>query len=139
MKPQLISASYLVERLCGPPRVAVECSRALLLDMPRLTQSGYAICLSAPHDDAKVRTGRGHLSANLPSRSLGRRLADIAGMSRRNFGCAVQGCQDMRAGSTSVCWRMGRRAPIARRGAPSNPSGSAAAAVYDGGSLSAHL
>jgi len=76
---------YLVERLCGH-RVAVECSRALLLDMPRLTQSGYAILpLARPHDDAKVRMVEDHLSANFPSDLCVDDLADIAGMSRRNL------------------------------------------------------
>jgi len=76
---------YLVERLCGH-RVAVECSRALLLDMPRLTQSGYAILpLAPPHDDAKVRTVEDHLSANFRRDLCVDDLADIAGMSRRNL------------------------------------------------------
>lgn len=76
---------YLVERLCGH-RVAVECSRALLLDMPRINQSGYAILpLARPHDDAKVRMVEDHLSANFRRDLCVEDLAELAGMSRRNF------------------------------------------------------
>lgn len=76
---------YLVERLCGH-RAAVECSRALLLDMPRLNQSGYAILpLARPHDDNKVRRLEDHLSANFRRDVPIGELAEIAGMSRRNL------------------------------------------------------
>ncbi len=76
---------YLVERLCGHD-VAVGCSRALLLDMPRANQSGYAILpLARPHDDRKVQRAENHLSENFDREvSLGE-LAAVTGMSRRNL------------------------------------------------------
>jgi transcriptional regulator GlxA family with amidase domain len=53
---------HLVERLCGR-EVAIECSKALLLDMPRPDQSGYALLpLARPHDDEKIREAEDHLS-----------------------------------------------------------------------------
>lgn len=76
---------YLVERLCGHD-VAVECSKALLLDMPRLNQSGYAILpLARPHTDDRVRRAEDHLSANFRRDVPVEELAELAGMSRRNL------------------------------------------------------
>jgi transcriptional regulator GlxA family with amidase domain len=76
---------YLVERLCGH-KVAVECSKALLLDMPRLNHSGYAILPWArPHGDRKVRQLEDHLSANFRRDVPIEELAEIAGMSRRTL------------------------------------------------------
>jgi transcriptional regulator GlxA family with amidase domain len=46
---------YLVEKLCGHD-VAVQTAKALLLNMPRSNQSGYAMLpLSPPHNDDAVR------------------------------------------------------------------------------------
>lgn len=74
---------YLVERLCGH-RVAVECSKALLLDMPRINQSGYAILpLGRPHEDSKVRQLEDHITANFRRDVRIEELAELAGMSRR--------------------------------------------------------
>jgi transcriptional regulator GlxA family with amidase domain len=76
---------YLVERLCGH-RVAVECSKALLLDMPRVNQSGYAILpLGRPHGDKMMRTLEDHLSINFRRDVPVGELAQLAGMSRRTL------------------------------------------------------
>lgn len=76
---------YLVERLCGHD-VAIECAKALLLDMPRLNQSGYAILpLARSHADDKVSRAEGHLSTNFRRDVTVEELAEIAGMSRRTF------------------------------------------------------
>lgn len=76
---------YLVERLCGH-EIAIECSKALLLDMPRLHQSGYAILpLARPHTDAKVRPLEDYLQANFQRDVPIEELAQIAGMSARNL------------------------------------------------------
>lgn len=76
---------YLIERLCGH-RVAVECSKALLLDMPRLNQSGYSILpLGRPHGDRKVRQLEDHISANFRHDVPISELAEIAGMSHRTL------------------------------------------------------
>ncbi|MGR3271543.1 hypothetical protein [Thalassococcus profundi] len=45
--------------------MAIECSKALLLDMPRPSQSGYALLpLARPHGDEKVRNAEHHLSGH---------------------------------------------------------------------------
>jgi len=76
---------YLVDRLCGHD-VAVECSKALLLDMPRLNQSGYAILpLARPHGDAKVQDAEQHLSTHFDRDLSVEDLAQLSGTSRRNL------------------------------------------------------
>ncbi|ROU03020.1 GlxA family transcriptional regulator [Histidinibacterium lentulum] len=76
---------YLVERFCGH-RVAVETARALLLEMPRPSQSGYAILpLSRPHADRQVQQAEEHLVANLHRDVHTQELAALVGMSRRNL------------------------------------------------------
>lgn len=76
---------FLVERLCGR-EVALECSKALLLDMPRLHQSGYAILpISRPHTDAKMRGLEEYLHTNFRRDVPIEELARVAGMSPRNL------------------------------------------------------
>ena len=76
---------HLVERLCNRD-VAIECSKALLLDMPRPRQSGYALLpLARPHGDAKVREAEQHLTRHFARDIRAEELADLAGMSRRNL------------------------------------------------------
>ncbi|MEZ5934770.1 MAG: helix-turn-helix domain-containing protein [Alphaproteobacteria bacterium] len=74
---------YLVERSCGR-KIAVECSKALLLDMPRLNKSGYAI-LARQQSDRHVRQLEEHLSANFWRDVPIEELAEISGMSRRTL------------------------------------------------------
>jgi transcriptional regulator GlxA family with amidase domain len=76
---------YLVEKLCGHD-VALKCAKALLINMPRPCQSGYAVLpLSRPHDDDKVRAAEAYMEENYAKdvsfEALARRLA----MSPRNF------------------------------------------------------
>ncbi|WP_366657907.1 helix-turn-helix domain-containing protein [Fodinicurvata sp. EGI_FJ10296] len=76
---------YLVERLCGR-ETAIECSKALLLDMPRLHQSGYAILpISRPHSDAKMRALEEYLHAGFRRNVTAEELAGVAGMSVRTL------------------------------------------------------
>ncbi|SLN45889.1 HTH-type transcriptional regulator CdhR [Roseivivax jejudonensis] len=76
---------HLVERLCGRD-LAIECSKALLLDMPRPSQSGYALLpLARPHDDDKVRKAEHHLSSHFARDLPVEEIVDLLGMSRRNF------------------------------------------------------
>ncbi len=76
---------YLVEKLCGH-EVAVQCARALLLPMPRLYQSGYAMLpVSQPHDDARIRAVEAFLQANFRHDIPTRSLADHAGLGERTF------------------------------------------------------
>ncbi len=76
---------HLVERFCDRD-VAIECSKALLLDMPRTSQSGYALLpLARPHDDERIRAVEHHLSKHFDRDVPVTELADLAGMSRRNL------------------------------------------------------
>lgn len=76
---------YLVEKLCGR-EIAVECAKALILDMPRLYQSGYAFLpLSSPHRDERVRNVEEFLQANFHRALSISEMAAHAGMSTRNL------------------------------------------------------
>ncbi|MDX2277193.1 MAG: helix-turn-helix domain-containing protein [Hyphomonadaceae bacterium] len=76
---------YLVEKLCGH-EVAMQTAKALLLNMPRSSQSGYAMLpLSPPHNDEAVRAAEAHLQRNFKAELTMDHLADQAGMSPRTF------------------------------------------------------
>jgi transcriptional regulator GlxA family with amidase domain len=76
---------HLVEPLCGRT-VAIECSKALLLDMPRPSQSGYGLLpLARPHGDEKVREAEHHISEHFTRDVPVEELAERASMSRRNL------------------------------------------------------
>lgn len=76
---------YLVDRLCGHD-VAVQCAKALILDMPRVHQSGYAILpLSAPHSDEKVRRAEEYLNTHFRARPSVEEVARHLAMSPRNL------------------------------------------------------
>jgi transcriptional regulator GlxA family with amidase domain len=76
---------YLVEKFCGR-EAAVQCAKALLVDMPRSHQSGYGILpLSRPHTDERIRAAEEYMAENyardLPVELLARHVA----MSSRTF------------------------------------------------------
>jgi len=76
---------YLVDKFCGH-EVAVRTAKALLVDMPRTNQSGYALLpLSRAHDDDKIRVAEAfmkkHFARDLPIETL----AAEVNMSPRNF------------------------------------------------------
>jgi transcriptional regulator GlxA family with amidase domain len=78
-------ALYLVEKTCGR-EVAVQTSRALLIDMPRDCQAGFAVLpTGARHSDETIRRAedwiRLHCQDDLRMDALARQL----GMSSRNF------------------------------------------------------
>ena len=76
---------YLVEKFCGH-EVALQCAKALLINMPRASQSGYAVLpLTRPHDDDKVRAAEAHMERNYARDISIERLARSLGMSPRNF------------------------------------------------------
>jgi len=76
---------YLVEKLCGHD-VAVQCAKALLLDMPRLSQSGYAVLpLSPDHRDERVRAAEAYMKANYREDLSIRTLAAEAGLGERTL------------------------------------------------------
>jgi len=76
---------HLVERLCGRD-VAVQSAKSLLLDMPRQSQSGYALLpIARPHADGQIQDIERHLGVNFARDLRIEQLADMAGMSPRNF------------------------------------------------------
>ncbi len=76
---------YLVEKLCGH-EVAVQCAKALLLNMPRVSQSGYAVLpLSPEHGDTAIRAVESYLQEHCREDLSIDRLAAKAGMSPRTF------------------------------------------------------
>ena len=76
---------YLVEKLCGH-EIAVQCAKALLLPMPRISQSGYSVTpVSRAHDDTLIRTAEAYLQDHLGETVSAERLAAAAGMTVRTF------------------------------------------------------
>ena len=76
---------YMVEKLCGH-EVAVQTAKALLLPMPRIYQSGYAMApISQPHDDPKIRAAEAFLQANFRGDVSTPALAERAGLGERTF------------------------------------------------------
>jgi transcriptional regulator GlxA family with amidase domain len=76
---------YLVEKFCGRD-VALQCAKSLLVDMPRASQSGYAMLpLSRPHDDPKVRSAEAYMERNYARDLSIEDLARDLHMSPRNF------------------------------------------------------
>ena len=77
---------YLVEKLCGHD-IALECSKALLLPMPRLSQLAYAVApVGKSHGDDRIRSVEAFMQANLREVISTQRLADRVGMTVRTFG-----------------------------------------------------
>ena len=76
---------HLVEKLCGH-EIAVQCARALLLPMPRIHQSGYAVLpLSPPHGDDRIRAVETWLQGNFRDDVSTETLARQVGLGARTF------------------------------------------------------
>lgn len=76
---------YLVEKLAGH-EIAMQTAKALLLNMPRTQQSGYAVLpLSPPHDDDRVRDAEAFMQQNYREDLCADAVAERFGMSVRNF------------------------------------------------------
>jgi transcriptional regulator GlxA family with amidase domain len=76
---------YLVEKFCGR-EVALQCSKAMLLSMPRHSQTGYALLpLSPPHEDDKIREAEAYLKERFRRAVSIDQLALAVGMSPRNL------------------------------------------------------
>lgn len=76
---------YLVEKFCGD-EVALKCAKSLLVSMPRIRQSGYAVVpLSRPHSDDKIKEIEDYLRERFDRDASIDALADRIGMSPRNF------------------------------------------------------
>ncbi len=78
-------ALHLVERLCGR-ETAVQCSKALLINMPRATQAGFAVLpLGRPHGDDTVARAEDWILRHCRETIRFETLARELGMSPRNF------------------------------------------------------
>ena len=78
-------SQYLVEKFCGH-EVALHTAKALLLPMPRLHQSGYAVLpVSKAHDDPRIRAVEDFLQKNFRKDISTQSLAELACMSERTF------------------------------------------------------
>ena len=76
---------YLVEKFCCH-EVALQCAKALLINMPRPCQSGYAVLpISRPHDDEKIRRAEVYMEENYARDISIEELARDLNMSTRNF------------------------------------------------------
>ncbi len=76
---------HLVEKFCGHA-VALQTAKALLLPMPRMHQSGYAMLpVSKAHADERIRAIESFLQANFRHDVSVATLADQAGMGARTF------------------------------------------------------
>jgi transcriptional regulator GlxA family with amidase domain len=76
---------YLVEKLCGH-EVAVQTAKALLLNMPRTHQSGYAVLpLSPPHNDERIRAAEDYIQTRFREPMTSEAVAAHVAMSPRTF------------------------------------------------------
>jgi len=76
---------YLVEKLCGH-EIALQTAKALLLPMPRIHQSGFAMLpVSKPHGDERIRAAEAYLQANFRKDIPIPLLAERAGLGVRTF------------------------------------------------------
>jgi transcriptional regulator GlxA family with amidase domain len=76
---------YLVEKFCGYD-IAMESAKALLIDMPRAWQAGFAVVpLKTEHNDEAISTAQDWLHQNFHRPFPLEAPAHRAGMSLRNF------------------------------------------------------
>jgi transcriptional regulator GlxA family with amidase domain len=76
---------YLVEKLCGH-EIAVQTAKSLLLPMPRIHQSGYAMhTVSQAHGDERIREVEAYLQTNFQKEIATNDLARRAGLGERTF------------------------------------------------------
>ncbi|WP_303546075.1 GlxA family transcriptional regulator [Sphingomonas natans] len=76
---------YLVAKFCGH-EVAVQTAKALLLPMPRLMQSGYAVLpVSKAHDDPQIRAVEAYLLEHFREDVSTELLAERAALGERTF------------------------------------------------------
>lgn len=76
---------YLVEKFCGH-EVALQIAKSLVINMPRVRQTGYAVLpLSQPHDDDSIRSAEVSIERNFKCPLRVEDLARERHMSSRNF------------------------------------------------------
>ncbi len=112
---------YLVEKFCGR-EVALQCAKAMLLSMPRHSQTGYAVLpLSPPHADDKIREAEAYLQERFHRAVSIEQLADAMDMSPRNL---IGASRRPPAGSPAITCRRSGSLPRASysSGAVGSPS-----------------
>jgi transcriptional regulator GlxA family with amidase domain len=78
-------ALYLVEKLCGRT-MAVQCAKALLIDMPRACQAGFSLLpMGTRHSDQAIHKAEDWIHRHCGERIRFDALARELGMSPRNF------------------------------------------------------
>jgi len=76
---------HLIEKYCGR-EVALQGSRCMLVDMDRTSQSPFAVFLpNKEHEDAEILQAQKWLEENYQQSIKIEALADIAGISLRQF------------------------------------------------------
>lgn len=76
---------YLIEKFCGH-EIALQTAKVLLLPMPRLHQSGYAVLpVSKAHDNARIRDAEAWLQRHFREDISTQALAGRACMTERTF------------------------------------------------------
>jgi transcriptional regulator GlxA family with amidase domain len=76
---------YLVEKFCGHT-LALQTAKALLLPMPRLNQSSYAVLpVGKPHDNERIREAETYLQVNFRDDVSIAALAERLNMTERTF------------------------------------------------------
>ena len=122
---------YLVEKFCGHD-VALQCAKALLIDMPRTSQSGYAVLpLSQPHDDEKVRAAEAYMEKNHAHAISFEGLARDLNMSPRNFVRRFKGATGRLPGNYLQAMRVAVAKQMFEHGARSVQAVSTAVGYYD--------
>jgi transcriptional regulator GlxA family with amidase domain len=78
-------ALYLVEKLCGRP-LALQCSKSLLIEMPRACQPGFAVLpVGRAHADGAIQRAEEWIHRHCREEFRYEALARELGMSPRNF------------------------------------------------------
>ena len=104
-------ALYLVEKLIDRP-TAVECSKSLLIDMPRVSQSGFSVLpLSPRHSDSAIQRAEEALQHRFADDVGFEALAAELGMSPRNFIRRFKNA----TGLSPIAYRHKLRVEIAKR------------------------
>ncbi len=102
---------YLVERHCGR-EVAVRCAKALLIDMPRASQAGFAdLPLHVRHADEAIEKAQAWLHKHYAAEHSVEALARRLGMSPRNFARRFKNA----TGQTPLAYIQQLRVDVAKR------------------------
>jgi len=110
---------YLVEKFCGH-ETALQCAKSLVVSMPRSRQSGYSVMpLSRPHADDKIRQAEEYLQQQYNRDASIKTLAELVGMSTRNFIRRFKAATGHLPGAYSQMLRIAAAKEMLENGAPS--------------------